>query len=74
MADVVWENGPYRVERTDDPANPYLYLYTPPAGGAPLKLTVKDPELLTLLKVMRQDPQTEAMRSIIEDLRRRGIG
>jgi hypothetical protein len=39
-----------------------------------LKLTVKDPELLTLLKVIRQDPQTEAIRSIVDDLRRSGIG
>ena len=74
MADVAWEHEPYRVERTGDPQNPYAYLYTAPGGIAPVKLTVKDPELLTLLKVMRQDPPTEAIRSIVDDLRRRGVG
>lgn len=73
MSDVAWQNGRFRVERTGDPDGPYRYMYSPPEG-IPFRLGVKDPEMETLIKVLRDDPQKEAAQSILDDLRRRGLG
>lgn len=74
--EVVWERGPFRVERTGDPGFPFRYLYRYPRSGGRGKLLMpaRDPELQALIRVPRKDPQREAMWQIIDDLHRRGIG
>jgi len=72
MSDVVWQHGRFRVERTGDPNATYRYMYGPPEG-IPFRLGVKDPEMETLIRVLRDDPQKEAMQNILDDLRHRGL-